>query len=266
MICDPGTDPTVAFFDETAETYHRQYFEETPGGYALRIRRMKVLDFFDKPYGKVIDVGCGPGVMAESMLNLGCTFWGVDPSPKMIDIARGRFNDNGRVHLSSGNAMNLDFSDGFFDAALCMGVIDALSDRRQALREMLRVLKPGGTLIITFSNLLNPYAWWKLYAFYPVVGLWHRLRRTKSLRAQSGLLSQAKVRALFTQRGAHDLLLSEGAEVVESVGYYHNIFLSPLDEIWPSGALWVTRKFEEGNWPKPQWLSAGWIIKARKTQ
>jgi len=260
-------DPTVEFFDDRAEKYDRQYFADTPGGYALRTRRKKVLDLFDHPGGNVLDVGCGPGVMTEALLNVGCTFWGVDPSPRMIGIARNRFKEDNRVHFMSGDAMQLPFPDGFFDAAVCMGVIDALHDRRQAIREMLRVIKLGGTLIITFSNLLSPYAWWKLYVFYPLVCVWHQLcGKVDKFRSESSLGVQTKQRALFTERAAHSLLQSEGAAVISSVGYYYNIFLSPLDEIFPTPALWVTRRLEEGQSARSRWLAAGWIVKVRKSE
>jgi ubiquinone/menaquinone biosynthesis C-methylase UbiE len=260
-----ATDPTVAFFNRTADRYDSQYSARTAGGFALRIRREKVLDLFDQAGGKVLDVGCGPAVMTESFLNLGCSFWGVDPTPRMIDIARSRFTEDDRVHFVQCDAAQLDFSDGFFDAAVCMGVIDALQERRRAVREMLRVLKPGGTLIITFSNLLSPYAWWKLYVFYPVVSIWHRLRDgKKGVPPESSLGGEAKRRAMFTERAAHELLQSEGATVVDSIGYYCNIFLSPLDEIFPSLALSVTQKLEESCCSKWQWLPAGWIVKVRK--
>jgi SAM-dependent methyltransferase len=258
-------DPTVDFFDKTADRYDGQYSAHTTAGYALRIRREKVLDLFDQAGGKVLDVGCGPAVMTEALLSLGCTFWGVDPSPRMIDIARSRFKEDARVHFESGSALQLEFPDGFFDAAVCMGVIDALEDRRKAVREMLRVVKPGGTVIITFSNLLSPYAWWKLYVFYPVVGIWHRLRDGSSgVPRESGLGGQAKRRALFSERAAHRLLQSEGAKVVSSVGYYCNVFLSPLDEICPALAVFVTKKLEQSRFSNRQWLPAGWIVKVRK--
>ena len=68
-----------------------------------------------------MDVGCGPAVMTQAMLERGCSFWGVDPSPRMIEISRKLFQENERVHFLSGDAMRMDFPDGQFDAVLCMG-------------------------------------------------------------------------------------------------------------------------------------------------
>jgi len=258
-------DPVVKFFDERAEDYSREYNHETPGGYALRVRRQKVLAMFDQPGGKVLDVGCGPGVMAPAMIGRGCDFWGVDPSPKMIEICRSRFAENDRIHFLSGDAMGLGLPDDFFDAVLCMGVIDALRDRHRAVREMLRVLKPGGTLIVTFTNFRSPYAWWKNFVFYPAVSVWHALRARmgdRTLKAARRL--GGGTRALYNEPTARQLLESEGAEVTQAVFHYFNVFISPLDEIMPSMALWLTKKLEEGAWPRPEWIAAGLILKARK--
>lgn len=258
-------DPTVEFFNDAADHYDRVYSQPTLPGYVRRVRREKVLRLFDQPGGSVVDVGCGPAVMTAAMLDRGCTFWGVDPSARMIEIARSRFPESERVHFMLGGAGQLDLPDNSVDAALCMGVIDALSDPRQAVREMLRVVKPGGTVIIEFPNQFGPYSWWKLHAFYPAVSMWHNLRRTfRNSSLTPATDPMTRQRRLFSERAAHELFRSQGASVVESVGYYYCIFLSPLDELLPRIALLVTRQFEEGRWPVPRWMGAGWIVKARK--
>jgi SAM-dependent methyltransferase len=263
MIPFPADDSAFRFFDEAAEVYFGKYTEESPGGFALRVRQQKVLKMFDQPGGKVLDVGCGPGIMAEAILSRGCEFWGVDQSRKMIEMCMDRFSGTGRTHFSLGDALGLHFGDAFFDAVLCMGVIDGLRDRRLALREMMRVLKPGGTLIVSFANLCSPYAAWKKYVFYPLVFRWQEFRGRKR-RAKPRPAFDPRQRGLFTERAARELMTDEGAQVLQTVGYYYNVFLSPLDEIWPSGALWLTKKLEEGHWPRPEWIGAGWILKSRK--
>jgi ubiquinone/menaquinone biosynthesis C-methylase UbiE len=257
-------DPVVEFFNNRAPDYDREYADQTPGGFALRVRREKVMSLFDQPGGGVLDVGCGPGVMVESILKSGCKFWGVDPSTQMIEIARGRFPEGPQVNFQCAGALQLPFADNRFDAVLCMGVIDALQDRPAAIREMLRVLKPNGTLIITFANLLNPYAWWKAYCFYPLVEVWHGVRARLRGASVIGQRAAGKTRALYSLANAHRALASEGATVLETIGYYYNPCLAPLDEMMPSLALAATRKLEDRAQGKPNWLAAGFIVKARK--
>lgn len=262
--CLPS-DPVVEFFDIRAEDYDREYNDSTPGGYALRVRRRKVMDLFDQPGGRVLDVGCGPGVMAEEIRNRGCSFWGVDPSSKMIEICRRRFAGRDRVHFHAGDALRLDFPESFFDGVLCMGVIDALRDRRLAIREMLRVLKPGGTLILTFTNAHSPYTLWRHYVFYRAVSLWRRLcQKARGVEAKRGQIRAGEQRVLYSPKAACELVRSEGSELLQIMGYYYNICFSPLDEIMPSVALWLTELLEDSTSSKPDWMAAGLIIKARK--
>ena len=254
----------VDFFDQRAAEYDREYAEQSPAGYALRVRRRKVLELFDQPGGTVLDVGCGPAVMAAEILERGCRFHGVDPSGKMIDIGRSRFGGDDRVTLRQGDAGRLDFPDHSFDSVLCMGVIDSVPDGPGAIREMVRVLKPGGTLILTFTNLLNPYAWWKNYVFYPAVEAWHRLRTAAGdPTINRGRVRSGNLRALYSRRRGERLVTAAGARVLEVVPYYFNPFISPLDEIAPRLALRATARLEERG--GPEWLAAGLILKARKS-
>src|SRR6266403_1628150 len=154
----PGSESAAGrgFLGEKADEYAQAYAEETPGGFALRVRRQRVLELFDKAGGTVLDVGCGPAEMVQSLLSLGCKFWGVDPSPRMIEICRTRFGAIENVNFVVGEAGQLNYPDEFFDAVLCMGVIDGLKNLDQALAEIIRVAKPGGTVIMTFAKRLSP--------------------------------------------------------------------------------------------------------------
>jgi ubiquinone/menaquinone biosynthesis C-methylase UbiE len=261
----PQVDVTDTFFDQRALDYERAYTELTAGGYALRVRREKVLSLFDQPGGKVLDVGCGPGILAQQMVDRACAYTGVDPSKKMLEICRRRFAGNPQMQFLSGEATGLAFPTAHFDAALCIGVIDGVPDQRQALREILRVLKPGGTLLITFTNAVSPYSWWKKYVYYPAVTQIQALSGHPLNNGRRKISPpDAKGRTLYNKSDACDFLRSEGAQVSRILGYYFNIFLSPLDELFPSVALSVTRRLEEGSWPAPEWVASGWIVKAKK--
>ena len=162
---------TVAYFDAIAEDYFSRYREKTPGGLSFRLRKQRVLELFDKPGGNVLDVGCGPGVMVEDLLARDCAFWGMDPSSTMIDQGRRYFGSRHNTHFSVGAAEETGFPDNFFDAVICMGVVERVKDNDVVLREMVRVLKGGGTLLITLPNKFSPYFLWRDFVFYPVVSL-----------------------------------------------------------------------------------------------
>jgi hypothetical protein len=75
-----------------------------------------------------------------------------------------------------------------------------------------------------------------------------------------------KTRKLFSEAAAQQLLVSEGAGIVESVGYNYNILLSPFDEIRPAAALRVARRLEKSRTRMLRWLATGWLVKARKNE
>ncbi len=260
-----SADPVVRFFDARARNYDREYEDETPAGYALRIRREKVMRLFDRPGGRVLDVGCGPGIMAAETMRLGCEFWGVDPSSGMIGICRNRFAGEPRAHFIAGDATSLPLAHGFFDAVMCMGVIDALRDRPRAIREMLRVLKPGGTLLLTFTNSRSPYSWWKKDVFYPLVSKYHGIKARLEGRPRASVMQLGgSTRTLYSERAAVRLVESQGAIVSDIVPYHFNLFLSPLDEIVPRLALATARRLERSAGSLPGWMAFGFIVKARK--
>jgi ubiquinone/menaquinone biosynthesis C-methylase UbiE len=113
---------------------------------------------------RLLDVGCGTGRFAVLARDrLGGKVWGLDPSAEMLRQARARPDGRG-IGWKLGVAERLPFKDGWFDAAHMHLVAHTLADRRAALREIARVLSPGGRLAIaTFAPehfdrfFLNPY-------------------------------------------------------------------------------------------------------------
>lgn len=104
---------------------------------------------------RVLEVGCGRGVGIEILLSLGAAHvTGFDLDPKMIDRAGKRtakYGDRARVFV--GDAERIDAADAGFDAVVDYGVVHHIPDWRQALKEIARVLKPGGVLY--FEDLLK---------------------------------------------------------------------------------------------------------------
>lgn len=98
--------------------------------------------------GEVLEVAIGTG------LNLvhyptEVTLTGIELSPEMLDIARRRAHDLDRaVDLRIGDAEALDLPDAAFDTVVCTFSLCAIPDHQAALREMIRVLRPGGRLLL----------------------------------------------------------------------------------------------------------------------
>ena len=95
--------------------------------------------------GNVLDVACGTGDMAVSLVERGCTVTGVDISEEMLSIARQKAPI---VTFMIADAEHLPFPDASFDAVTCAFGVRNFVHLEQGLNEMLRVLKPGGQLVI----------------------------------------------------------------------------------------------------------------------
>jgi len=104
---------------------------------------------------RVLDAGCGPGFLSRDLLDLGYRVVSMDLSEGMIREARNNIGLE-RASLSRGSIEALPYADSTFDLVCCCGVIEYLPDYEKAAREFLRVLKPGGFLILPTTNVLAP--------------------------------------------------------------------------------------------------------------
>ena len=110
---------------------------------------------------QVLEVGCGRGVGVEVLLSHGAAHvTGFDLDPEMLALARQRLAKyGGRTHVFVGDAERIAASDAGFDAVVDYGIIHHIPNWPQALREIARVLKPGGTFY--FEDLFRGFisAW-----------------------------------------------------------------------------------------------------------
>ncbi len=97
----------------------------------------------------IIDVGCGPGIYARDLALRGARVTAMDSAPAMLAAASAEADAVGvSIELAEGDASALPFPDGAFDAAVLVQVIEYVPDAVGALREIARVLRPGGRVLI----------------------------------------------------------------------------------------------------------------------
>ena len=97
-----------------------------------------------------LDVGCGAGTYARWLAEQGMRVVGLDYSIPTLVKARGRTPQT--IGLCAGDALNMPFADAVFDGVLCFGLLQAVSDSGAVVRELARVVKPGGELWIDALN------------------------------------------------------------------------------------------------------------------
>jgi arsenite methyltransferase len=104
-----------------------------------------------QPGDEVLDVGCGPGFYVVDILDVvgeNGVVTGVDASAAMLAIAGRKAGDRPNVRLLEGEATKLPLGDASVDRAISVQVFEYLSDVDAALAELMRVVRPGGRVVI----------------------------------------------------------------------------------------------------------------------
>ena len=248
-----------SYFDRSAAQYAAQYEQRTQAGYALHSRMRRVSELFDQPGGRVLDAGCGPGVMAGALAEAGCDVTGVDLAYHMSALAKARYPS---AQFGVADLKCLPFCDRQFDAVLAMGVLEYALDERAALRELARVLRSGGSLIVSFPNGRSPYARWRGLVYYralgyarPVVNLIRRRPKAALSAALHRGYAEPRVRAWLAEIGC----------CVEQVAYYNfQVLLSPLDAWLAPLSLPLARALDRHARSRLRWLGGGMVVRARR--
>ncbi len=102
---------------------------------------------------EVLDVGCGGGLLAEEFAALGARVTGVDPSVDSLAVARTHARESGlAIDYREGVGEQLPLADSSFDAVYCCDVLEHVDDVGRTVREIARVLRPGGTFLYDTIN------------------------------------------------------------------------------------------------------------------
>ncbi|MBL8728221.1 MAG: class I SAM-dependent methyltransferase [Planctomycetes bacterium] len=107
------------------------------------------------PGARLLDVACGPGLLLCAAVERGLAAAGVDLSTEAVSLAQELLP---AADVRQGNAERLPFADGSFDGVTCLGSIERFLDREAALREMLRVGRPGARYCFLVRNA-NTIVW-----------------------------------------------------------------------------------------------------------
>ncbi|MEM7488191.1 MAG: bifunctional 2-polyprenyl-6-hydroxyphenol methylase/3-demethylubiquinol 3-O-methyltransferase UbiG [Pseudomonadota bacterium] len=116
--------------------------------------RLSYFDGFIDWAGKdVLDLGCAGGFLAEALDDRGARVTGIDPAEEAIAAARAHAEAGGRdIRYDVGVGEALPYGDDSFGAVACVDVLEHVRDLDQVLREVARVLRPGGLFLFDTIN------------------------------------------------------------------------------------------------------------------
>ncbi len=146
----------ACFHEEIAAGWTAGYAR---GGFARRLALIRlILTRHVRAGDSWVDLGCGSGVLCRELLALGASVVAVDGSPRMLSHAREQMGSEyaARVNWIHSDVQSIDaLKNGAFDGVLCSSVVEYLDRPDALLKEVARILSPGGVLVISLPPTLS---------------------------------------------------------------------------------------------------------------
>jgi len=143
----------LSFFDRWASTYDRFLFQFWMKKFHVPVLKELLLN----QKTKVLDISCGTGELLKKLEGK-AELHGIDLSQEMLSKARAKLSQN--VKLRKADVHDLPFKDNFFDYVISTEAFHHYYDQQKAVREMARIIKSGGKVIVVDINFfLKPIHW-----------------------------------------------------------------------------------------------------------
>ena len=216
----------------------RSYFERLLAERAVYAPWMEESLGYSETGGKrVLDVGCGQGIDVANYAMAGAHVTGLDLTPRHVELARAHLEAlELQAEVVEGDAERLPLPDQSFDRASSNGVLHHTPDMPAALREVRRVLRPGGEVRVIVYNRSSLHYWLTQVVFMGL--LRRRLFRERSMEgvlATSVEHSSTGARPLvrvYSPRQVRRMLQTAGFEAVETTVRHFR-----AEDEWPWGYL-----------------------------
>lgn len=250
-----------------ARDYARGHDRPHGDGQHLRARIELILGLLAQaPGGTLLDAGCGPGVLARTLLRSprhGFQLTVLDQSQAMVSYCVNNAEKDGKLAASVGDLQALPFGTASFDVTLATGVLEYL-DARAAIGEISRVTRQGGIAIASMLNPFSPYRLTQWFLYWPALRAIGAIEKVLGLRrgcrhgaAVTGIraLRPGSLRRRMRQAGFTDV----------RVIYFDPTVLVPPFDRHPAIARIAERMAGAVAWRGlKRWLCTGYLVTGRR--
>ena len=215
--CKKGGNIMVRDYSETLYSEIADWYDETrwegKGEFIDLLQKELLYSVLEKcsikKGDKILDIGAGTGRFVIPFAKKGYDAYGIDISEEMLQRAKNKAGDLPNLHLEKANAKNMPFSDNYFEFVTAYRVLVHIPDYEDAVKEIYRVLKPGGFALVEFNNK------------YSLSGLGKLLRQ---LRKMFGVAEETDAKIVSRYRLSKSFL-NAGFEIEK---IYHQFFISEV--------------------------------------
>jgi ubiquinone/menaquinone biosynthesis C-methylase UbiE len=147
----------VELFDDWPDRYDRWFV--TPIGRLVKEYESElILELLKPGEGEIIlDAGCGTGIFTRDILSFGSRVVGLDISMPML-MRAGEKTTGYPFYMVAGDMLKLPFPDSTFDKVVSVTAIEFIEDAVGCVRELFRVARGGGCIVVATLNSLSPWA------------------------------------------------------------------------------------------------------------
>lgn len=260
-------------YDTDASAYHRRFYIQQDVYRPLGYRQLyieKMIAAVAPPRAAVLDVGCGPGELILSLIKNGYDAHGIDISTGMVTEAESLLLANGfggQNRIRVGDIEHLDCPDESYDIVIASGVIEYQQTDEPSLREMSRVLRPGGHVILNVTNrytylrlLEHPYTWLR-----HIPGTATLLEAIKDRWLRRGKLHAIPDRRVHSPKMFDRILESYGLAKIDYNYFHFSPLPPPLTTVFFRLCNRTGKRMESlTRHSAAPWLAGGYLVMARK--
>lgn len=203
--------PSYRLLGSAAELYERYLVPAVTSRWALGLIGRAAL----RAGESVLDIACGTGIVARTVaaqMTLGRVV-GLDINPEMLAVARTVPRRGLPIEWHEASVLQMPFDDASFDVCVCQNGLQFFPDRPSALREITRILRPGGRIAFSVYTAIErmPVALALADAFDRHLGI----GASANKRSEHGLNDADELCRLADRAGFHDISIEIATQTVE---------------------------------------------------